>query len=122
MRDTVNRLDTDRPSAHEPPGFSVTTSEDTARFVVALSGELDLGGVAQLRPVIDAAERSSAPAIVVDLTDLAFIDSSGLRELLRLHRHTQGAGRALHLRPGPPLVQRIMQISGLSEVLPFDGA
>lgn len=120
MRDPVNRLDTDRPHGHEPPGFNITTTEDAERFVVTLSGELDLGGIAQLRPVVEAAESSSAPAIVVDLGDLAFIDSSGLRELLRLHRHTQIAGRTLRLRPGPPLVQRIMEISGLGEVLPFD--
>jgi anti-sigma B factor antagonist len=119
MSDSVNHLDNDRAPGHLPARFEITATEDTDALLVTLHGELDLADVTKLRSVVDRAERSVAPVIVVDLRALVFIDSSGLRELLRLHRHTTASGQELRLLPGPPVVRRIIEVSGLGDVLPF---
>lgn len=102
-----------------PPGFGVSIAETDDALILALRGELDVASVDSLRDAVDQAERSTQPAIVVDLRALEFIDSIGIRELMRLHRRAKETGRDLSLSPGGRQVQRTFQIAGLLDVLPF---
>jgi anti-sigma B factor antagonist len=56
--------------------------------------------------------------VVVDLSQLHFLDSSGMRALLRLQSRIGDRAR-LELVPGPPAVQRVFELVGLTAVLPF---
>ena len=62
----------------------MVTRHEGDDVVVALSGELDLAGEQQLEAAIEAAHESARP-LTIDLSGLNFIDSSGLRVLVRLH-------------------------------------
>lgn len=96
--------------------FDVTvrlTADD--RAVVAVSGDIDLLGATRLhRPLMDALAH---PVTVLDLTDCAFMDSSGLRTVLEAMQRANAAGRSFRLAGvGRPVV-RVLELAGLLTTL-----
>ena len=84
--------------------------------MIALAGELDLAGAAALeRELADV----GAPAVVVDLRGLGFMDSSGLRALAVAAQRLQRAGRRFALVPGAAQVMRVFDITRMRERLEF---
>jgi anti-anti-sigma factor len=98
--------------------FSVDTRRSADGVVLALAGELDLAGEAALEQALEAA-RAQGGALTVDLTELHFIDSSGLRVLVRLHNAAVTSGFEYRLIAGPPQVHRTFALCGLDRTLTF---
>ncbi len=88
-------------------------------WLLTLRGELDLSNVALLEQELRLAEASDAETIVVDLSALEFMDSSGLHALMRAERRSRGADGRLRLIPGTRLVQSLFRRTGMEEQLPF---
>jgi anti-anti-sigma factor len=101
-----------------PPVFRVVTRRDADGATVALSGELDLAGVPALDDALRAARDAGGP-LTIDLSDLAFIDSSGLGVLVRFNNAATTAGFEYAVLPGPAAVHRPFVLSGLDRMLPF---
>jgi anti-sigma B factor antagonist len=98
-----------------PFPFRCEVTPERDRVRIGLSGELDMESVEQVRGAVTELLRSGFDRFVVDLSELSFIDSSGLSLMLEL-----GAGNfELELVPGPPAVQKIFRITGTLEMLPF---
>ena len=95
--------------------------EGDPRFaVVAVSGELDLGTADLLWPHLEVALVSGpAEVVVLDATELEFIDSSGLRVLLRAARiaHSDARAAAFRVVAPHPVVQRVLDFSGARQAL-----
>lgn len=89
--------------------------------VVELRGELDIAGAPALEEELRAIEASEAGALVVDLSALEFIDSTGVRLLLQAADRCQDGPRMTILR-GPKQVQRVFEITDLLTRLPFADA
>ena len=79
-------------------------------FVVA--GELDRSTTARFDSAVADAARAG-DAVVLDLSRVTFIDSSGLRSLIRLGQTLQGIGLVLH--DPSPKVRRVLEIRGLDD-------
>ena len=95
----------------------VASSDGTSIAVVALDGELDLGVLEVLDEAL--AERpDDAAGVVVDLTELAFVDSAGIQALVAARDALEEAGQpnAFVVVPGSN-VERILQMTGLLERL-----
>jgi anti-anti-sigma factor len=86
---------------------------------VSLHGELDLSTVASAEEAMRQAEHSPARRLVLDLSGLTFMDSTGLRLVLRADRRSRGGGMRLRLVPGPPAVQQVFTITGTEKRLAF---
>ena len=100
------------------PYLTVEVTSTPEAHTVALSGEADLLGAPSIEAaVVDAT--SEAQRIIVDLRNLTFIDSSGLRALMRSHEHCSARGVEMRVIPGPENVQRLFELSGMNEILPF---
>jgi anti-anti-sigma factor len=86
--------------------------------VLSVHGELDIGSAARLCALIDAARRRWIRALVVDLSDTGFCDSTGLRALAGAHRElaVQRARMAVVVPPSGP-VARLFDVSGAYELL-----
>lgn len=86
---------------------------------VVAAGEIDLSTV----PRVDAVMRELCEAgwrhIVLDLTEVSFLDSTGVHLVLTWARHAESDGIALTVVPGPPSVQRVFELTGLLDRLPF---
>jgi anti-sigma B factor antagonist len=83
---------------------------------VAVRGEVDINAVEELEAAIDAAIRDSAGAFVIDLTDVDFIDSTGLHVLLRARALLGRQDRALAVVCPFGPVRRVFELSGVSEL------
>jgi anti-anti-sigma factor len=88
---------------------------------IHLEGELDFAAAFDVELRLEEAIRE-ADAVVVDLTGLRFIDSTGLRAILEARRLAQTAGVELRIVPGPPEIQRVFEVTGLLDELPFEPA
>jgi anti-sigma B factor antagonist len=93
-------------------------AEGTNVSVVALSGELDLSTIPLLERRL-LAEVVSKGAVVVDLTDVSFIDSSGIGLLIQAFR-SGGEERMLHtvISEGTQ-VERVFRLAGIDRALPL---
>ena len=97
--------------------FSVTVSTDGDRATVALRGELDLSGVDRARQAIEEAEKSSASLLVLDLSELDFIDSTGLEVMLRAARRAHDSGRRLIVARPSRYVRRLLELTAIDQSL-----
>jgi anti-sigma B factor antagonist len=81
--------------------------------VVYLSGELDLTNAGELSAAIDAALASHPGRLVLDASGLAFMDSSGIVLLVSATQRVQ----EVQVRDPSPVVRRLIELTGLSNVL-----
>jgi len=94
---------------------------DTVRgdddLCLRLSGELDLAFVDRVEEAIRVAEKSTARTIVVDLSELEFLDSAGLAMLLRAHSRSRVDGQTLTFVPSThDGVTQLMDVTGTSKI------
>jgi anti-sigma B factor antagonist len=103
------------------PAFRI---DDEARpgptAVFAVHGELDLHEAPELQDRITTAIDRGARRIVVDLTDVTFIDSMALGVLLRATHRLRPSGGSLRLVVPNPNLRRIFEISELHQVFTLD--
>jgi anti-sigma B factor antagonist len=99
--------------------FSVECVQMDGFLELRLKGEIDMSNVTELSAQLEQAQ-SAAKRIVIDLSLLDFIDSSGLRALIDATENARLNGHALSFRRGGrPEVRRILEITGLDQTLPF---
>jgi stage II sporulation protein AA (anti-sigma F factor antagonist) len=97
--------------------FAAEPSFQGDRVVVAVRGELDLATADGLNAALDRTWEAPEHPVVIDLSALRFIDSTGLRTLVAFHRRAAEAGRDCRLTGLAPDVRRTLAISGLDQVL-----
>ena len=85
---------------------------------VALDGELDFATAFDVEMRLERAIRD-ADQVVIDLSGLDFIDSTGIGTLLEAHQAARREGVELRLLPGRERVQRVFEMAGLLDELPF---
>ena len=97
----------------------IVTSLDVAdgTATVSLQGEIDILSVEQLRVVLGEAVASRPREIVVDMSGVAFIDSTGLGALIFGFQRARDAGIRFRLANANPTVRQILVLSGLLEVV-----
>ena len=101
-----------------PGNFEVATHRQDSALVVAPRGEIDLATVDLVR---DAVEREwhRGEDLTLDLREVGFLDTSGLRYVLELVERASRDTVNLRLVRGPSAVQRVFEVSGLEPRLPF---
>jgi anti-anti-sigma factor len=92
-------------------------SSDGDRATVALRGELDLSGVDRARQAIEQAEANESPLLVLDLSELEFIDSTGLEVMLRAARRAHDSGRRLIVARPSRYVRRLLEMTAIDQSL-----
>jgi len=94
----------------------VDVSQDTGTLILRLCGELDVASRDVIEPAVLAAI-PTAYTVILDLSDLTFCDSSGLTMFLAAKETAEAEGTTLRLRNPRPNVARVLQISGVDQVL-----
>jgi anti-sigma B factor antagonist len=118
----VERLVNDASIAGGPaPGsIAIERLTDAQGVVVALHGELDLATARELELHLREIEATHPGRLLIDLTDLEFMDSTGLAVMIRAHQSAQTNGHRLAFRPGPPQVQRLFELTGMLDRFTFE--
>jgi anti-sigma B factor antagonist len=97
------------------PELVLTTDRNGDQVVLAVQGELDAYTAPALEDHIAALLAEQTKELLLDLSQTAFLDSSGLRALLTVHRRLEGSGGRLELREASEPVLRLLEITGLRE-------
>lgn len=97
--------------------LSTSVSDDDGAPVVRIRGELDLLSRERVQDYLAALTESAPPRLVLDLTGLTFVDSSGLNVFASIHKRMLAYGGVLEAQHMSDSVQKVMEISGLSALL-----
>ena len=73
-----------------------------------VSGEVDASNAAQLGKAL-VAETARGGDVILDLADVAFLDSTGLEHLIRAARDLEGSGRLILVSPRDP-IRRLFEL------------
>ena len=99
--------------------FEIDTTSDAETGRLALSGELDLATVPRVEQAVGATLAQGVRTLIVDLSGLGFIDSSGLRLFVILHQRAVAEGWRLSLIRPQERAMEVFVVSGLEQNLPF---
>jgi anti-sigma B factor antagonist len=106
------------PETEQPLRIVAHRDGDTATFTLA--GELDPHTAPTLADELDEAIAGGATTVVLQLEELSFIDSSGLRVVISAHRQLDEKGGRLVLRSPSDTVRRLLEITGLLDHIEID--
>src|SRR5918998_6176189 len=99
------------PDRHRPQ-LELGQAEHDGVQVVELAGELDVDSVDELEAALAAASAGERPRVCLDMSRLAFIDSTGLAAVIRAHLAVVEAGGAFALVAGPGAGGRPLEATG----------
>jgi anti-sigma B factor antagonist len=99
------------------PSFEMRIKEENASTVIDLIGDLDFHTARRLREKLLELHAGGANNVVLDMTSLEFIDSSGLSVLVAGLKRLRNSQGNLTLRAIPEQTRRVLEVSGLSRVL-----
>jgi anti-anti-sigma factor len=94
--------------------FRCEVRREDASVLLEVAGELDLATAAAVEEHLEAASGDGTRAVVVDLRGVTFMDSSGLRMLLKADVAARRDGWRLSLVPGPEPVMRVFELTGVA--------
>ena len=106
-------------AAKDPRRFAIsnrTCPDGTVR--VSLQGELDVASAPELVHALEELRRSDT-WFVLDLRDLHFMDSTGLRAVIRVSKQASSQGRTLRVIRGNETVHRVFELTGADEMVEF---
>lgn len=103
----------------EPRLADATDPDRVARLTLA--GELDLSSAhAPLEAALQIFAAEPVECVLVDLSSVTFIDSSGLGGLVQLSNYARSRGARVELAGASERVRAVLELSGLASVLPFE--
>jgi anti-anti-sigma factor len=95
----------------------IEVEQNGGTTVVRLDGELDLATAPDFSAQLDETTSAAPAAVVLDLSALEFIDSTGLRSILRIDENCRESGRRFAVVPGASQVARLFEIARVQEHL-----
>jgi anti-sigma B factor antagonist len=99
------------------PQIVIDTSVDpTGASIISVSGELDISTARALEVAVASIIDEHPQRLVFDLSGLRFMDSAGVAVLIGAAAKVT----AIHLRNPSPIVRRVVEVTGLSGVLPIE--
>ncbi|MFD5628290.1 STAS domain-containing protein [Streptomyces sp. NPDC127072] len=108
---------TDAHPAH-PGNLSVSLSTVDGVRVVTLCGELDHTARDRVGEALSPPPDAASPQTVADLTDVTFMDSSGINMLISAYREAENAGGWLRVAGAQASVLRVIELVGIDAFIP----
>ena len=100
--------------------LSLTVARDRASARVTAVGEVDIHTCSQLETVLLQLADDGVSTVTLDLADVAFIDSSGLRALVVGHKALEGQGGSLIVANPSTMAARLLEVTGLNTLFGGD--
>jgi anti-anti-sigma factor len=105
------------PPAEEPPGMAIDQATVGRRTVLGVSGEIDLSTATMLRAAIESALDRAPRELWIDLSEIEFMDSTGLHALLDARRHAVTHNCRLAVVCPAGSVRRLLEITGVDAAM-----
>jgi anti-sigma B factor antagonist len=103
-----------------PGALRVALVIDARGVALLLAGELDLETAPELEQQLAALDDTQRTRVVIDLGGVTFMDSAGLKAILRASELAQANGHSLVLRHGPRQIKRLIELAGVGDRLTFE--
>jgi anti-sigma B factor antagonist len=103
----------------EGGSFRLNVSRHAQRMIIEVRGDLGMATAPILEGELLAAEASDAVRIVLDLSELSFIDSSGLAAVLRAARRSDEDANRLRVVAGDGHVAEWLKLTAIDQVVPL---
>ncbi|MEU7585602.1 STAS domain-containing protein [Micromonospora sp. NPDC049230] len=97
--------------------FTLSTRQGRIGTVVEVAGDLDMSTTPELRDRLREVVRSGAQSVVVDLSGVGFMDSSGLGILVVAYKDLRERGGSLALAGVAPPVRTVLSITSVDRVI-----
>lgn len=97
--------------------LEIEVAQDGGTAVIKLHGELDLASAPAFTAQLEETGTRAPTAVVIDLTELEFMDSTGLRSILMAHERCDENGQRFAVIPGGRQVARLLEIARVEEHL-----
>jgi anti-sigma B factor antagonist len=102
-------------------GFAVSARrDDDDEVVVEVQGEVDMAAAPEFSASLRHALEDCRGRVLIDLAGVTFIDSQGLKALVRAYKSYGHQHRRVILRAPQPQTRRVLEISGLDQVFPIE--
>ena len=101
------------------PSFELQVVRNGRLTHISPCGELDIATAPQLEQALAEATGDGVGEVVLDLRQLTFMDSTGLRTLAQASARADRNGVAISIVRGPRQIERVLEISGLGPLLPL---
>jgi anti-anti-sigma factor len=102
--------------ATSPSQLEIVDREE-ASAAARLSGDLDIVTSDDVKRELVELIDEGHTSLALDLSDVGFVDSSGLGVLVAIHRHAEARGGEFVVRSAPPQVRRLFEITRLGDLL-----
>jgi anti-anti-sigma factor len=100
--------------------FGIALESRANSLVMTLAGELDLETAPQLDHQLSEIDFTAFTRLLIDLGDITFMDSAGLRSIIGAQRLSESNNHAVIFRRGSRQVQRLFEITGMTDRLTFE--
>jgi anti-sigma B factor antagonist len=100
--------------------LSITRSDDDRGVVLALFGELDVISAPELAMHLAGLAAEACPRVLIDLSQLTFVDSAGVSVLVKAKHEAEENGRRVTLRRPTEQVRQVFSIVGLADWLAYE--
>jgi anti-anti-sigma factor len=118
--DTCEQRERSRATQTSAPGaFTMSSERRGDVHTIRPCGELDVATAGGVQRELERVEATDARSIVVDLSGLTFMDSTGVRLVLSARARSRADANRLALLRGPAAVQRTLELCGVDGLLPF---
>lgn len=97
-----------------PSQLNTSLLDEGGISVLALEGEIDIATVGRLDEALEAATAGTGGTLILDASEVSFIDSTGLRSILSAIASLSDSGRALALVCVPGPVKRLIELTALT--------
>ena len=97
----------------------VRTAKNGDTHIISLRGELDLANASTAEAALEASFGENGSQVVVDMSELEFIDSTGIALLVAALGRNDDGDRVRFVLSPSPAVARVLEVTGLTERLPL---
>jgi len=104
------------PNAPQDTTMQITSSQSGALNVATLEGRLDTATAAEAEATLIG--MLAAPGLVLDMAQVRYVSSAGLRVLLKLAKEARTKGAAYSLVGLQPAVREVFEVSGFDKIIP----
>jgi anti-anti-sigma factor len=105
-----------------PTRFEIAEAAEKARLLLSITGELDLNTAPELARRVNDGLRGEVEKVTLDLSELTFMDSSGLRLLIELNQRAgQDSWELGLIAPTRESANAVLRLTGADVALPFEG-
>jgi len=85
--------------------------------LISLKGEVDIYSIGKFRESIEDKIRTQAPEIILDCTELSYMDSTGMGVLIELRNKAKDMGQKIIMMNPRPNIKKLLNITGVDKII-----